>query len=55
MILEGEPWEDHHHRSHLPDYEEDNISELYHSLIKTFFSNPFPINAIDSERNLSNI
>ena len=21
MMLEGEPWEDHHHRSHLPDYE----------------------------------
>ena len=21
MMVEGEPWEDYHHRSHLPDYE----------------------------------
>ena len=55
MMPEGEPWEDYHHRSHLPDYEENNLSELYHPSIKNFFSNSFPINAIDYERNLSNI
>ena len=55
MMPEGEPWEDHHHHSHLHDYEEDNLIELYHPSIKTFFSNSFTINAIDFERNLSNI
>ena len=54
-MAEGEPWEYYHHSSHLPDYEENNLSELYHPSIKTFFSNSFPINAINSERNLSNI
>ena len=49
MMLEGEPWEDYLHCSHLPDYEENNLSELYHPSIKTFFSNSLPINAIDSE------
>ena len=52
---EGKPCEDHHHRSHLQDYEEDNIIELYHPSIKTFFSNSLPINAIEFEQNLSNI
>ena len=47
-ISEGEPWEDYHHRSHLLDYEENNLSELYHPSIKTFFSNSLLINAIDS-------
>ena len=55
MMVEGEPWEDYHHHSHLPNYEENNLSELYHPSIQTFFSNYFPINAIESERNLSNI
>ena len=55
MMLEGEPWKYYHHRSHLPDYEENNISELYHPSIKNFFLNYLPINAIDSEQNLSNI
>ena len=55
MMSEGEPWEDYHHHSHPPDYEEKNLSELYHPSIKTFFSNSFLINAIESERNLSNI
>ena len=55
MMLEGEPWEDYHHRSHLPDYEGNNFTELYHPSIKNFFSNYSPINAIDSERNMSNI
>ena len=54
-MVEGEPWEDYHHRSHIPDYEETNLSELCHPSIQTFFSNYFPINAIESERNLSNI
>ena len=55
MMLEGEPWEDYHHHSHLPDYEENYLSEIYHPPIKKFFSNSLPINAIDSEGNLSNI
>ena len=55
MMSEGELWEDHHHHSHLQDYEEDNISDLYHPSIKNFFSNSFPINAINFEQNLSNI
>ena len=49
MMEEEEPWEDYHHCSHLPDYEENNLSELYHPSIQTFFSNSFLINAIDSE------
>ena len=54
-MSEGEPWDGHHHHSHLPDYEEDNLRKLYHPSIKNFFSNSFPINEIDSDRNLSNI
>ena len=49
MMSEGEPWEDYHHRSHLLDYEENNLSELYHPSIKKFSSNSLPINAIDSK------
>ena len=49
MMSEGEPWEDYHHHSHLPDYEENYLGELYHPSIKTLFSNSFPINATDSE------
>ena len=30
MMLEGEPWEDYHHHSHIPYYEENYLSELYH-------------------------
>ena len=37
MMSEGEPWEDYHHHSHLPDYEENNISELSHPSIKNLF------------------
>ena len=55
MMAEGEPWEYYHHPSHLPDYEENHLSELYHPSIQNFFSNSFPINAIDYERNFSNI
>ena len=55
MMAEGEPWEDYPHHSHPPNYEENNLSELYHPSIQNFFSNSFPINAIESERNLSNI
>ena len=32
MMSEGEIWEDYHHRSHLPDYEENNLSEIYHEI-----------------------
>ena len=52
MMLEGEPWEYHHHRSNLQDYEEDNLLELYYPSIKNFFSNYFPINSIESEKKL---
>ena len=55
MMVEGEPWEGYHHHSHFPDYEENNLSELYHPSIQNFFSNSFPINVIDSEHNFSNI
>ena len=55
MMAEGEPWEDYHHHSHLPDYEENYLSELFHPSFKNLFSNSLPINAIDSERNFSNI
>ena len=54
-MSKGEPWEYYHHRSHLLDYEENHLSELYHPSIKNLFSNYLPINAIDSGRNLSNI
>ena len=49
MMSEGEPCEAYHHRSHLPNYEENYLSELCHPSIKNFFSNSLPINAIDSE------
>ena len=55
MMLEGEPWKYYHHHSHIPNYEENNLSELYHPSIKNFFLNSFPINAINSERKFSNI
>ena len=53
MMSKGEPSEDYHHRSHLLDYEENYLSELYHPSIKNLFSNSFPINAIHSEQNFS--
>ena len=55
MMPEGEPWEYYHHRSRLPNYNEDYLIELYHPSISDFFSNSIPINIIESERNLSNI
>ena len=55
IMVEGEPWEDYHHGSHLPNHEENNLTELYHPSIQTFFSNSFPINEIESKKNLSNI
>ena len=51
VMSKGEKWEYYHHHSHLLDYEENNLSELYHPSIKTLFSNSLPINAIDFERN----
>ena len=34
MMAEVEPWEDYHHHSHISDYEENHLSELYHPSIK---------------------
>ena len=55
IILEEEPWEDAHQRSHLPYYNEDNPTKLYHPTIIDFLTNSIPIHAADSERNPSNI
>jgi len=30
MITGGAPWEDHHHRYHLPDCKEDTPDDLHH-------------------------
>ena len=46
MMSKGETWEDYHHRSHPPDFEENNLCELHHPSIENFFLNYFPINAI---------
>jgi len=53
MIIYGAPWEDDHHRSHLPDCQEDTPDDLHHPSVFDFQSNP--VNRVDSERNLSNI
>ena len=39
MMMEGEPWEDYHHRSHLKDHIEDYSNELNHPLVIDFPSN----------------
>jgi len=49
MIIDGAPWEDYHHHSHLPDCHND----LNHPSVFYFVSNT--LNMVDSERNLSNI
>ena len=58
MIGEG-PWEDYHHRSHLPDYIEYFSNELNHPSVFDFLSNSISnsifIDTVDSKRNLSNI
>ena len=53
MIIDGVPWEDYHHRSHLPDCQEDTPDDLHHPSVFDFLSNT--VNTVDSERNLSNI
>jgi len=53
MMIDGAPWEDYHHRSHLPDCKEDSSNGLDHPSVFEFLSNT--INMVDSERNLSNI
>ena len=53
MMLGEAPWEDYHHHSHLPYYNEDYSNELNHPSIFDFLSNT--VNMVDSERNLSNI
>ena len=53
LLIDGEPWEDHHHRSHLPTCKEDNSDDLQHPSVFDFLMNT--VNTVDSERNLSNI
>jgi len=53
MAIEGEPWKDNHHRSLLPNCEEDTPNDLPHPSVFDFISNT--VNTVDSERNLSNI
>ena len=53
MMIDGAPWEDYHHRSHLLDCKEDHSSDLDHPSVFDFLSNT--VNTMDSERNLSNI
>lgn len=53
MIIDGARWGDHHHHSHLPDFQEDTPDDLHHPLVFDFLSNT--INMVDSKKNLSNI
>ena len=53
MMIDGAPWEDYHHHSHLPDCKEDTPVDLHHPSVFDFLSNT--VNTVDSERNLSNI
>ncbi len=53
MMIDGAPWEDYHHHSHLPDYHKDYSSNLNHPSVFYFLSNT--VNTVDSEQNLSNI
>ena len=53
MMIGEAPWEDYHHRSHLPDYHENYSSNLNHPSVFDFLSNT--VNTMDFERNLSNI
>ena len=49
MMTEGEPWEDYHHHSHLPDNREDYSNELNHSSVVDFLSNFVFIDILDSK------
>lgn len=53
MIIEVAPWEDYHHHSHLPYYNENFSSDLNRPSFFYFLSNT--VNMVDSERTLSNI
>src|ERR1700727_701335 len=53
MMIDGAPWEDYHHRSHLLNGKEHNSSNLDHPLVFDFLKNT--VNAVDFKRNLSNI
>jgi len=55
MMMEGEPWEDYHHRSHLPNHLEDYSNKLNHPSVLDFLLNYVFIDIVDSKRNLSNI
>jgi len=47
MTIGEAPWEDYHHRSHLPDYNEDYSSNLDHPSVFYFLSNT--VNMVDSK------
>ena len=53
MMIDGAPWEDYHHRSHLPDYKEDCSGDHDHPSVFDFLTNT--VNTVDSKRNLSNV
>ncbi len=53
MMIDGAPWEDYHHRSHLLNWKEDNSGKLHHPSVFDFLTNT--VNTMDSERSLSNI
>ncbi len=53
MMIDGAPWEDYHHHSHLLNWKEDNSSNVHHPSVFDFLENT--VNTLDSERNLSNI
>ena len=45
MMLGEARWEDYHHRSHLPDYNEDYSNDLNHPSVFYFLSNT--VNMVD--------
>jgi len=49
MMIGETPWEDHYHRSHLPNYQEDYSSDLNHPSVFDFLSNT--VKAVNSENN----
>ena len=55
MMMEGEPWEDYHHCSHIPDHIVGYSNELNHPSVFDFLSNSIFIDTVDYERNFSNI
>jgi len=47
MMIDGAPWEDYHHRSHLLDYNEDYSNDPNHPSVFYFLSNT--VNRMDYE------